>query len=57
MYIEDAVQAVYELYRQAGKMKNLVQKDNLQSPISAIVNIASQDTRPSGPLLRKSMKS
>ena len=46
MYIEDAVQAVYELYRQAVNEEPGLKKDNLRSPISAIVNIASQDTRP-----------
>ena len=46
MYIEDAVQAVYELYRQAVNEEPGSKKDNLRSPISAIVNIASQDTRP-----------
>ena len=46
MYIEDAVQAVYELYRQAVNEESGSKKDNLRSPISAIVNIASQDTRP-----------
>ena len=46
MYIEDAVQAVYELYRQAVNEEPGLKKDNFRSPISAIVNIASQDTRP-----------
>ena len=46
MYIEDAVQAVYEIYRQAVNEEPGSKKDNFRSPISAIVNIASQDTRP-----------
>jgi UDP-glucose 4-epimerase len=38
MYIEDAVQAVYELYRHLPS-----EKDSLK--ISEIVNVASRDTR------------
>ena len=46
MYIEDAVQAVYELYRQAVIEGQDWKKDGSGGPVSAIVNIASQDTRP-----------
>ena len=46
MYIEDAVQAVYELYRQAVMEGQDWKKDGSGGPVSAIVNIASQDTRP-----------
>lgn len=50
MYIEDAVQAVYELYRYAlgNGSENEPENEPGSRPrtVSAIVNIASQDTRP-----------
>ena len=46
MYIEDAVQAVYELYRQAADEAPDWKRDGSLRLISSIVNIASQDTRP-----------
>lgn len=51
MYIEDAVQAVYELYRQAEDAVQAGDSRKGESPghlHSAIVNIASADTRPLG---------